>query len=149
MNNRKHPKEIAKDAYDNGHIPTFLASLCSLIMCADPTPLSKEQDESVRKGADRMAQRLGFTDWVEAYHGLNSNSKPILNKDVSAKANGPCCAHDSDCAIHNAPAYPVGPFNCTVVKRFEHYIDIERKPGNTQHWDTWQAAWKAAIGEMK
>lgn len=71
MDNRKTPKEIAQAAYDNGHVPTFLAALCALIMCADPSPLTPEQDEAVRRGADSMAQKLGFSDWVEAYHGLN------------------------------------------------------------------------------
>lgn len=71
MNDRKQPKEIAQAAYDNGHVPTFLAALCALIMCADPTPLTPEQDEAIRRGADSMAQKLGFADWVEAYHGLN------------------------------------------------------------------------------
>lgn len=71
MNDRKTPKEIAQTAYDNGHVPTFLAALCTLIMCADPTPLTPEQDEAIRRGADSMAKKLGFTDWVEAYHGLN------------------------------------------------------------------------------
>lgn len=71
MDTRKTPKEIAQTAYDNGHVPTFLAALCTLIMCADPTPLSPEQDEAIRRGANSMAQKIGFTDWVEAYHGLN------------------------------------------------------------------------------
>jgi hypothetical protein len=25
-----------------------------------------------------------------------------------------CCEHDSDCAVHNAPALPVGPCDCSV-----------------------------------
>lgn len=71
MSDRKHPKEIAQAAYDNGHVPTFLAGLCALIMCADPSPLSPEQDEAVRRGANLMARAIGFDDWIEAYHGLN------------------------------------------------------------------------------
>jgi hypothetical protein len=27
-----------------------------------------------------------------------------------------CCEHDSDCAVHNAPAYPVGPCDCSVAQ---------------------------------
>ena len=23
-----------------------------------------------------------------------------------------CCGHDSDCAVHNEPAYPAGPCDC-------------------------------------
>lgn len=26
-----------------------------------------------------------------------------------------CCAHDSDCAVHNAPALPVGPCDCSLA----------------------------------
>lgn len=29
-----------------------------------------------------------------------------LSKDSS------CCGHDSDCAVHNMPAYPNGPCDC-------------------------------------
>ena len=25
-----------------------------------------------------------------------------------------CCAHDSDCAVHNMPAYPAGPCDCSL-----------------------------------
>ncbi len=71
MTDRKQPKEIAQAAYDNGHVPTFLAALCALIMCADPTPLTPEQDEVIKSKANYMARELGFSDWVEAYHGLN------------------------------------------------------------------------------
>lgn len=71
----KNPKEIAQTAIDNGHVPTVLTALCTLLMCADPTPLSKEQDDDIKRGADNMARKLGFTDWVEAYHGLSEVTK--------------------------------------------------------------------------
>ena len=67
---QKTPREIAQVARDNGHIPTFLTALCELLMCADPSPLSPQRDAEIKHGADIMARKLGFTDWVEAYHGL-------------------------------------------------------------------------------
>lgn len=70
MENRKTPKEIAQAAYDNGHVPVFLSALCTLLMCADPSPLSPRQDEAIKRRANIMAIELGFSDWVEAYHGL-------------------------------------------------------------------------------
>lgn len=70
MTTRKHTKQIAQAAWDNGHVPLFLTALCELLMCADPTPLSKEQDAWIKRKADAQARALGFSDWVEAYHGL-------------------------------------------------------------------------------
>ena len=29
-----------------------------------------------------------------------------------------CCYHDSDCAVHNMPAYPAGPCDCTQQFKF-------------------------------
>lgn len=72
MNDKKRPtpEEISTRAWDNGHIPTYTKALCELLMCADPYPASKESEIIVKNKADAMARKLGFTDWVEAYHGL-------------------------------------------------------------------------------
>lgn len=67
---RLAPKEIAQQAWDNGHVPTFLKALCELLMCSDPWPASSESEIEVKAKADEMARKLGFSDWVEAYHGL-------------------------------------------------------------------------------
>jgi hypothetical protein len=67
---RPTPKEIAQRAWDNGHVPTFLKALCELLMCADPWPASPDSEIEVKAKADEMARKLGFSDWVEAYHGL-------------------------------------------------------------------------------
>jgi hypothetical protein len=66
----RNPKEIAQRAWDNGHVPTFLKALCELLMCADPWPASPGSEIEVKAKADEMARKLGFSDWVEAYHGL-------------------------------------------------------------------------------
>ena len=68
----KTPEDIAQTARDNGYIPTFLTELCKLIMCSDPWPADGENEKIVKSKADIMAKRLGFSDWVEAYHGLTS-----------------------------------------------------------------------------
>jgi hypothetical protein len=47
-----------------------LKALCGLIMCADPTPLSEADDESVKRLADSLAMKAGFSNWIEAYHKL-------------------------------------------------------------------------------
>lgn len=67
---RPTPKEIAQRAWDNGHVPTFLKALCELLMCADPWPASAASEIEVKSKADEMARKLGFSDWIEAYHGL-------------------------------------------------------------------------------
>jgi hypothetical protein len=64
------PQEKATRAIDNGHVPTFLKALCELLMCSAPWPCSKESETELKAKADVMARNLGFTDWVEAYHGL-------------------------------------------------------------------------------
>ncbi len=61
---------IGQRAWDNGHVPTFLKALCELLMCSDPWPASKESEVEVKAKADSMARGLGFSDWIEAYHGL-------------------------------------------------------------------------------
>ena len=67
---RPSPKEIAQQAWENGHVPFFLKALCELLMCSDPWPASVESEIEVKAKADEMARKLGFSDWVEAYHGL-------------------------------------------------------------------------------
>ena len=67
---RNHPSAIAQHAYDRGHVPLFLASLCELIMCSDPWPCTTRNEGKIKSKADIMARKLGFSDWVEAYHGL-------------------------------------------------------------------------------
>jgi hypothetical protein len=67
---RKQPKEIAQIARDNGHVPIFLTALCELLMCSDPWPASAESRAILERKANVIAKNLGFSDWVEAYHGL-------------------------------------------------------------------------------
>ena len=67
---RKQPKEIADTAWDNGHVPVFLPALCELLMVSDPYPLDSKNEEIVKKQADYLSKKLGFTGWIEAYHGL-------------------------------------------------------------------------------
>ena len=74
------PKEIAQRAWDNGHVPTFLKALCELLMCSDPWPASTDSEIVVKAKADGMARKLGFSDWVDAYHGL-SDSLPNAKGD--------------------------------------------------------------------
>ena len=34
---------------------------------------------------------------------------------ASAPVGEQCCYHDSDCAVHNMPAYPAGPCDCSLA----------------------------------
>jgi hypothetical protein len=80
---RDTPREIAVSAWDRGHITTFAEAFFELMMCSDPTPLSKDAHADLVRGADRMAKQLGFSDWVEGYHGLcfKSNREVSKNKE--------------------------------------------------------------------
>jgi hypothetical protein len=37
-----------------------------------------------------------------------------LHRRVDEQIKGDCCGHDSDCAVHNAPALPAGACDCRV-----------------------------------
>jgi len=69
---RKTPKEIAQAAWDNGHNPVFLTAFLNLIMCSDPWPVDEENMKIITDKADEWSRGLGFSCWIEAYHGLNS-----------------------------------------------------------------------------
>jgi len=46
-------------------------------------------------------------------------SKKAAARDKLAQpAQERCCYHDSDCAVHNMPAYPAGPCDCTQQFKF-------------------------------
>lgn len=45
---------------------------------------------------------------------------------ISIVANA--IGHDSDCALHNAPALPVGPCDCSAVDRAHDAILAMREP---------------------
>lgn len=47
-----------------------LDALCSLLMAADPSPINEEQRVALVDWADAESQRHGFTDWIDALHGL-------------------------------------------------------------------------------
>lgn len=40
-----------------------------------------------------------------------------LAERATQPAQDRCCEHDSDCAVHNAPALPVGPCDCTLSEK--------------------------------
>jgi len=48
-----------------------LGALCVLLMCDDPTDLTKLQRESIESFADAEAQRLGYKDWSDALHNID------------------------------------------------------------------------------
>ncbi len=86
---RPQPKEIAQRAWDNGHVPTFLKALCELLMCSDPWPASPESEAEIKHKADVMACKLGFSDWIEAYHGLWEVSDSAQRGAVDLKEQKP------------------------------------------------------------
>jgi hypothetical protein len=50
-------------------------------------------------------------------HGLGIAILRELQKaqqPAEAKPVARCCEHDSDCAVHNMPAYPAGPCDCSA-----------------------------------
>jgi hypothetical protein len=56
----------------NDHMTKLeLHALCNLLMCSDPSPVSDEQDEVLQGLANREAQKLGFSDWIDAFHRIS------------------------------------------------------------------------------
>jgi hypothetical protein len=49
--------------------------------------------------------------------GFQSKREAAADK-VQEPAQERCCYHDSDCAVHNMPAYPAGPCDCTQQFKF-------------------------------
>lgn len=47
-----------------------LNCLCSLLMYADPFPLSEKAEKALKDYANRISRQMGFIDWVDAYHQL-------------------------------------------------------------------------------
>lgn len=85
---RAQPKQIAQTAMDNGHVPVFLTALCELLMCSDPWPASQQSEEAVKHGVNVMASKLGFSDWVEAYHGLCQPTDGVKERCPYCRGNG-------------------------------------------------------------
>jgi hypothetical protein len=52
-------------------LPT-LKTLCTLLMCDDPTNLMPDSREAIEKYADEKSREMGFEDWFDAYHRINN-----------------------------------------------------------------------------
>lgn len=48
-----------------------LKAFCELLMCSDPWPTdTRGNEETIKAFANAQAEKLGFKDWVDAYHEL-------------------------------------------------------------------------------
>jgi hypothetical protein len=80
---------------------------------------------------DTLKLALEFVDDVHFGEWQGSTERQeevvtVINKALAQPAQEPvarCCWHDSDCAIHNMPAYPAGPCNCTRLARLKEKND--------------------------
>ena len=61
-----------------------LRSLCTLLMCDDPTNLSQEDRDDLEKWVNQEARDHGFDDWVDAYHW----ERPRQNETPGTEAPG-------------------------------------------------------------
>jgi hypothetical protein len=63
--------------------------------------------------------RIGFADMGQKPMWKKGNPRLKIIKDIftapsTKPADARCCNHDSDCAVHNMPAYPAGPCDCSM-----------------------------------
>jgi len=117
-NKRRHPSQIANNAWDNGHVPTFLTALCELLMCSDPWPqgAGAESETIIKNRADVWSRNLGFENWIEAYHGLWSDE--CKGSDKSAEK---CCQPTT----RGAEAIPVQDRNTKIMRAiYDSEIDV-------------------------
>jgi len=48
-----------------------LKCLTSLIMAADPSPISDDEGQAIRDFADEESRQHGYEDWIDAYHKID------------------------------------------------------------------------------
>ena len=82
-------------------------------------------DEIARKqgawGGGFTAKRQAAMDKINSeFHEEYIKYRTAFPKEYTAPqpAQERCCYHDSDCAVHNMPAYPAGPCDCTQQFKF-------------------------------
>jgi hypothetical protein len=89
--------------------------------------MKTEEDEAF----DELAKRQG--DWGGGYQAKRQMAADKLKPALVWPANK-TFSHWSDCAIHNAPAYPAGKCDCGVAQ--EHYDQTALKLCNVCGWKT-------------
>ena len=61
---------------------------------------------------DEIARKQGA--WGGGFKAKQAMAADKLQEPAQER----CCYHDSDCAVHNMPAYPAGPCDCTQQFKF-------------------------------
>ena len=59
-------------------------------------------------------QKLGAVDGYDYQSGVE-HGLTLAQEQVEKLLRPSCCAHDSDCAVHNVPAYLPGPCDCKIA----------------------------------
>lgn len=109
--------------------------IVALAACRDAFPTPDQGSELDGWYVGAMADPLAVPDYIKACAAAGESPQPSqgLFIDLIA-AHGPkfvaemaavevqpsqagerCCNHDSDCAVHNMPAYPTGPCDCSLA----------------------------------
>ena len=70
--------------------------------------MKTEEDEAF----DEIARKQGH--WGGGFMVKRAMAADKLQEPAQER----CCYHDSDCAVHNMPAYPAGPCDCTQQFKF-------------------------------
>lgn len=74
--------------------------------------MNKETLNKLKELRDRLKQTpiAVWADYYEVVANVINDAERTTSPDRQS-----CCAHDSDCAVHNAPALPVGPCDCSLA----------------------------------
>jgi hypothetical protein len=84
--------------------------LFALLMCSDPWPVSDtgfgEGREEMVAFANTVAQRMGFIDWTDAYHGTNQSFR-YVPAALSAREGGEAVAWARNSGDPNDDAFVI------------------------------------------
>jgi hypothetical protein len=91
----------------------YVAMIAAATPPAQPAPVQEPVAEIVSDALGCLTTRWS-DEWVPN-EGDNLYTHP---PQPEQEPEYRCCPHDSDCAVHNMPAYPAGPCDCTYKNTF-------------------------------
>ena len=77
----------------------------------------RERSKKLKAALNDLLEQIDCLDGIEYTKDLEPYKAEAVWDDVLSRAQEVAKdSHDSDCAMHNEPAYPKGPCNCSLSK---------------------------------
>ena len=106
-------EEVAQIVSDVGSMPEPCCGNfvdCHRVCMPRATALERKRCIALCQDEVNAFKRMGNDGYR---YGARSCMESLI---ATAEYGTTCCEHDSDCAVHNGPALPVGPCNCSQRK---------------------------------